>query len=377
MSEEHRIDLYLQGLDIADIIIVVQWKVPKDLNTLIQRFGRAVRDLQLEGIAVLFAEPGAFYEGLLEAESRKRKATEKRESTQNKRQKTTTGSAVANEAGAPVAVSQSSSSLHSPTTPHARRHTPTTTPCASPFDTPARPRTPPRVHFAMPVVRSPLTDRRQPVSISPSHSTSPRAPTHPTSPSTPTRTRRRESHTHSPSVPSADAENRPPLSFEAHTSPRRQTRGMSSSPARRLHQDERANPGGTDREQHEAEAAEEEEEEEEEAEEEGEEEETLNGHGDHGSQLVGGSGRAEDTGDREERLRGLLRGSTNREAKKRAASKREPRVSDEALSFFINAHVLTGQKHCRRYHANQFFANNKARKYPILSYNLNSFTDDY
>ena len=64
----------LQGLDIPDVLIVVQWKVPKDLNTLVQRFGRAVRNPDLQGVAILIAEPGWFYETRLSQEaSRKRK----------------------------------------------------------------------------------------------------------------------------------------------------------------------------------------------------------------------------------------------------------------------------------------------------------------
>lgn len=67
----------LQGLDIPDISIVVQWKVPKDLNTLVQRFGRAVRSPDLQGVAILLAEPTWFYETRLAQEaSRKRKRGE-------------------------------------------------------------------------------------------------------------------------------------------------------------------------------------------------------------------------------------------------------------------------------------------------------------
>ncbi|THH15237.1 hypothetical protein EUX98_g9498 [Antrodiella citrinella] len=75
------------GLDIADILIVVQWKVPIDLNTLIQRIGRAVRDQELEGIAILLAESSAFYEGLLDKEVRKRKAAEDKEGPPKKKRK--------------------------------------------------------------------------------------------------------------------------------------------------------------------------------------------------------------------------------------------------------------------------------------------------
>ncbi|PSS32230.1 hypothetical protein PHLCEN_2v1999 [Hermanssonia centrifuga] len=61
------------GLDIADVKIVVQWKVPKSLNTLMQRFGRAARNPLLQGIAILLAEPSWFYEERLALEQRKRK----------------------------------------------------------------------------------------------------------------------------------------------------------------------------------------------------------------------------------------------------------------------------------------------------------------
>ncbi|KAI0702311.1 P-loop containing nucleoside triphosphate hydrolase protein, partial [Cytidiella melzeri] len=50
------------GLDIPNIEIVVQWKVPNNLDTLIQRFGRAVRDYSLQGVAILISEPQWFYE---------------------------------------------------------------------------------------------------------------------------------------------------------------------------------------------------------------------------------------------------------------------------------------------------------------------------
>lgn len=154
---------------------------------------------------------------------------------------------------------------------------------------------------------------------------------------------------------------------------------MSASPTCYLGQDKRANPVGMDskecNKEEEAVAAEKEEEEEEEEEPEKEANEVPNGHDDYCSQLVGTSGGSEDNGDCEKRLRGLLRGNTNCKAKKHTVSKRKPHMSDNALSFFINAHVLTGQKHCHCYHANQFFANDKARKYSILYYN--SFTGNY
>ncbi|KAI0688585.1 P-loop containing nucleoside triphosphate hydrolase protein [Cytidiella melzeri] len=50
------------GLDVPNIAVVVQWKVPSSLNTLIQRFGRAACDYSLQGVAILIAEPSWFYE---------------------------------------------------------------------------------------------------------------------------------------------------------------------------------------------------------------------------------------------------------------------------------------------------------------------------
>lgn len=61
-TETHRIIATPQGIDIPNIDIVIQYKVPKDLCSLAQRFGRAARDLARNGKAVLFAEPSFFAE---------------------------------------------------------------------------------------------------------------------------------------------------------------------------------------------------------------------------------------------------------------------------------------------------------------------------
>ncbi|KAI0267689.1 P-loop containing nucleoside triphosphate hydrolase protein, partial [Gloeopeniophorella convolvens] len=50
------------GVDLPDILLVVQWRVPSDLCTLVQRFGRAARSLELQGLAILIAEPKHFYQ---------------------------------------------------------------------------------------------------------------------------------------------------------------------------------------------------------------------------------------------------------------------------------------------------------------------------
>lgn len=71
--------MMIQGLDIPDILIVVQWKTPDSLCTLMQRFGRGARDKSLAARAILIAEPRVFdddVEKAAEAAERKRKKTE-------------------------------------------------------------------------------------------------------------------------------------------------------------------------------------------------------------------------------------------------------------------------------------------------------------
>ena len=70
--------LCLQGVDIPDVLTVVQWRVPKDLNTLMQRFGRAGRDFSLQAVAILLAEPKWFLEDHQKRLARKRKQSQKR-----------------------------------------------------------------------------------------------------------------------------------------------------------------------------------------------------------------------------------------------------------------------------------------------------------
>ncbi|KAJ3775008.1 P-loop containing nucleoside triphosphate hydrolase protein [Lentinula raphanica] len=48
------------GIDIPDIYIVIQYGVPASLSSWYQRLGRAVRDLTLDGCAILLAEPSYF-----------------------------------------------------------------------------------------------------------------------------------------------------------------------------------------------------------------------------------------------------------------------------------------------------------------------------
>jgi superfamily II DNA helicase RecQ len=44
------------------VLTVVQWRAPKDINTLVQWFGCAARDLSLQAVAILIAEPKWFLE---------------------------------------------------------------------------------------------------------------------------------------------------------------------------------------------------------------------------------------------------------------------------------------------------------------------------
>ncbi|KAG2351078.1 hypothetical protein BDR07DRAFT_1321557, partial [Suillus spraguei] len=44
------------GMDVPDILLVIQWKATCKLATLWQQWGHAVRDHGLQGTAILFAE---------------------------------------------------------------------------------------------------------------------------------------------------------------------------------------------------------------------------------------------------------------------------------------------------------------------------------
>ncbi|KAI8363263.1 P-loop containing nucleoside triphosphate hydrolase protein, partial [Mortierella sp. GBAus27b] len=45
------------GCDISDVVRVVQFGLPKDITTLVQRLGRAARDPQLQGLGILLVSP--------------------------------------------------------------------------------------------------------------------------------------------------------------------------------------------------------------------------------------------------------------------------------------------------------------------------------
>ncbi|KAJ7599755.1 P-loop containing nucleoside triphosphate hydrolase protein [Mycena floridula] len=53
-------DAFGMGLDLPDVEIVVQWRVPPDMCTLWQRFGRAGRAEGSQAVAILFAERSCY-----------------------------------------------------------------------------------------------------------------------------------------------------------------------------------------------------------------------------------------------------------------------------------------------------------------------------
>ncbi|KAG1880052.1 P-loop containing nucleoside triphosphate hydrolase protein, partial [Suillus subluteus] len=64
------------GMDVPDILLVIQWRATCKLATLWQRWGRAVRDRGLQGTAILFAEKEYFDD--VQEEKRQRQETKKR-----------------------------------------------------------------------------------------------------------------------------------------------------------------------------------------------------------------------------------------------------------------------------------------------------------
>ncbi|KAI0733005.1 hypothetical protein BC629DRAFT_1302085, partial [Irpex lacteus] len=66
------------GLDVPNVGIVVQYKTTNNLDTAVQRFGRAARNVGLQGIAILIAEPHWFYDDLLRREQARDKRASKR-----------------------------------------------------------------------------------------------------------------------------------------------------------------------------------------------------------------------------------------------------------------------------------------------------------
>ena len=70
--------LHFQGVDIPDVLTVMQWRVPKDLNTLMQCFGHAGQEFSLQAVAILLAELKWFLEDHQKRHTWKRKQIQKR-----------------------------------------------------------------------------------------------------------------------------------------------------------------------------------------------------------------------------------------------------------------------------------------------------------
>ncbi|KAG1846518.1 hypothetical protein C8R48DRAFT_565906, partial [Suillus tomentosus] len=49
-----------KGMDVPDILLVIQWRATCKLSTLWQQWEHAARDRQLQGTAILFAEKEHF-----------------------------------------------------------------------------------------------------------------------------------------------------------------------------------------------------------------------------------------------------------------------------------------------------------------------------
>ncbi|KAI5891065.1 P-loop containing nucleoside triphosphate hydrolase protein [Schizophyllum commune H4-8] len=67
------------GCNIPDIEVVVQWKLPGKLSNFVQRAGRAARDPDIRGLAVLLVEPSAYNVDLLAGLDAEVATTEKTE----------------------------------------------------------------------------------------------------------------------------------------------------------------------------------------------------------------------------------------------------------------------------------------------------------
>ena len=65
--------ILIQGLDLPDVRIAVQWKAPKSICAMVQRLGQAVRNKSLRGRGIVISEAKWFDE-----EIAKQKASEAR-----------------------------------------------------------------------------------------------------------------------------------------------------------------------------------------------------------------------------------------------------------------------------------------------------------
>ncbi|KAJ3715337.1 P-loop containing nucleoside triphosphate hydrolase protein [Lentinula raphanica] len=81
-------DAFGMSLDLPDVCTVVQYRMPNDMCTLWQRFGRAGRDFSLEATAVLLVENSHFDADRIAAMNRKRKPSTQASASAVKRART-------------------------------------------------------------------------------------------------------------------------------------------------------------------------------------------------------------------------------------------------------------------------------------------------
>ncbi|KAF8900799.1 P-loop containing nucleoside triphosphate hydrolase protein [Mucidula mucida] len=112
------------GIDLPDVYQIIQYGVPKRLSTLWQRFGRAVRDYQLHGTAILLAEPCHFDDEKEKAAAKQAEAEEeKRKSDEIKRKAVEEAIAAAQASGVTVSNSRKRKSDSSANYSRKRRKT--------------------------------------------------------------------------------------------------------------------------------------------------------------------------------------------------------------------------------------------------------------
>jgi superfamily II DNA/RNA helicase len=125
----------IQGVDLPDIELVIQWRVTCDMCTLWQHFGQAARNKSLHGIGMLLVEPKYFdatkEKAAARLEAKKRKAVSKleRSGPSKKRKKRTVA---APEAASTIVTPEAASATATGTKPSNKLNGETASPIAAP-----------------------------------------------------------------------------------------------------------------------------------------------------------------------------------------------------------------------------------------------------
>lgn len=101
----------VQGVDLPDVKIIIQWRVTCDLSMLWQRIGRGVRQRDLTGIALILAEPKHF------DDEKEKRATAKEKREKKKKAKAKQAGIGSASAQGPVAVTAQVSTAHAASGP--------------------------------------------------------------------------------------------------------------------------------------------------------------------------------------------------------------------------------------------------------------------